>query len=58
MSTGDREVTAAAGIELLESDESAELEGLIRCEGWSTARRASSLVDQQREVVVAEGEEI
>ncbi len=58
MSTGDREATAAAGTGLLESDESAELEGLIRFKGWSTARRASSLVDQRRKVVVAEGEEI
>ncbi len=37
---------------------SAKLEVLIRCEGWSTARRALSLIDQQREFVIAKGEEI
>ncbi len=62
MVAGDRETAAAAGTERLESSESvgrsAELEVLIHCEGWSTARRALNLVDQRREVVVAEGEEI
>ncbi len=62
MAAWDRETVAAAGAKQLESDESAgrsaELEVLIRCEGCSSMRRASSLVDQWREVVVAEGEEI
>ncbi len=56
MATGDLETAAAAGAEQLESSESegrsAELEVLICCEDWSTARRASSLVDKRREVVV------
>ncbi len=40
------------------SGEIKRVEVLIRCEGWSTAKRASSLINQRREGVVAEGEEI
>ncbi len=49
MAAGVRKTAAAAGAERLESGESAgreaELEIFIHCKGWSTVRRASSLVD-------------
>ncbi len=60
MAAGDRETAAAENTEATwerrNGRESAELWVLIRCRGWSMARRASSLIHQQREV--AEGEEI
>ncbi len=60
MAAGDRETVAAENTEATwerrNGRESAELWVLIRCRGWSMARRASSLIHQQREV--AEGEEI